>query len=153
MSEGSLGLPVALFLFVSPYIQKASYPNSADKNHPTTHHRTNTSDRASPQTVHIASHLITLLNSVLLMFLVIQLILYLAGNIHPDPGPVHLKTNELSVIHSNVCSLRYKTDFVLSELKDYILTISESWLLDEITSDQITLKVSNLQSEKTGMMN
>lgn len=88
-------------------------------------------------------------------------LLLLSGDIHPNPGPVShsvstssnsssdsifsaltdidLSTN-LSLVHYNVQSIRHKLDILYSELSAFdILTFSETWLNDSISSDELFL--------------
>ena len=69
---------------------------------------------------------------------VIELLLHIADDVHPNPRPTHAKcTNELS-IHINARSLRHKIDLLECELKEHdIVTVSETWQTEDITNDEV----------------
>ena len=74
----------------------------------------------------------------IVIFIFILLIL-LAGDVHPNPGPVVEKY--LTAVHNNVCSLRNKIQFLEPELRQYdIITLSETWLSPEIDNCSILFK-------------
>ena len=60
--------------------------------------------------------------------LIIQLLLHLAGDLHPNPAPKNTnKTNQLSVIHVNVRSLKNKIDILACDMENNdIVTIFET---------------------------
>ena len=65
-------------------------------------------------------------------------LLIMSGDIELNPGPKSI--SELRVIHINTRSLRNKTDLIDAEYQDIdILTISETWLSESISNDQILL--------------
>ena len=79
---------------------------------------------------------IGLVSSISYLFFIVFLLLLLAGDIHPNPGP----SQHLKAIHINVCSIRKKIPLIQAQLKDFdILTISETWLSDSVCNDDILL--------------
>ena len=71
----------------------------------------------------------------------IQLLLHLAGDVHPNNGPKNTsKITELSIIHVNVRSLRNKSDILARDATNHdIITISETWLSDRVDNDEISI--------------
>ena len=78
----------------------------------------------------------------IIIFLTTTLIL-LSGNVELNPGPdPTLLTKHISIIHSNISSLRNKIDFLNLEAKAQdidIITLSETWLTDDIKNDSLLL--------------
>jgi len=72
------------------------------------------------------------------LLLLIDILLLIAG-IHPHPGPDTHK--EISLIHINVWSLKNKIDIIQPEIANFdIVTLSETWLNNDITNDQIKMQ-------------
>ena len=86
--------------------------------------------------------------------LIIQLLLHLAGDVHLNPGPKNTnKTNELSVIHVNVKSLKDEIDIIACDVENNeMVTISETWLSDQWETKKSVLQVFSHQFGKTGQM-
>ena len=54
--------------------------------------------------------------------LTIQLLLHLAWDVRPNPGPKNTnKTNQLSVIHINVRSLQNKIDILACDIENHVI--------------------------------
>ena len=71
----------------------------------------------------------------------IQLLLHLVGDVHPNPGPRNTsKITELPIIHVSVRSLRNKIDILACDatIHDRI-TISQTWLSDQVDNDEISI--------------
>ena len=75
-----------------------------------------------------------------LCLFLIQLLLHLAGDVHPNPGPKNAsKITELSIIHLSVRSLRNKTDSLARDAANHdVITISETWLSDRVDNNEIS---------------
>ena len=70
----------------------------------------------------------------------ICILLHLAGDIHPNPGPNNLNLDGLSICHLNAQSLRKKIPQVQCELSCFdIITVSETWLSDSVDNDKILI--------------
>ena len=83
------------------------------------------------------------------------LVLMSCGDIEQNPGPSNLSTlsenssstacsfdftRGLSIVHYNVQSIRSKVDILTAELLNFdIILLSETWLNDSITSDEIAI--------------
>ena len=71
------------------------------------------------------------------------ILLLLCGDIHTNPGPNNLNQLDNSIItamHLNINSLRNKTSILEAEASKYdIITISETWLNENINNDSIFL--------------
>ena len=76
-----------------------------------------------------------------IMTLIKRMLLLLSGNVHTNPGPCFSAlTDNVSIIHWNICSLRNKMEFVEIESKKHdILTISETWLDNNDDSNNLSL--------------
>ena len=76
-----------------------------------------------------------------LCLFLIQLLLHLAGDVHPNPGPNNTsKITELPIIHVNVRTPGNKIDILACDAtnRDRI-TISETWLSDQVDNDEISI--------------
>ena len=92
----------------------------------------------STNIVHYSTHLLD--GTILLISIVvaiIQLRLYLSGDIHLNPGPPSNQSNVISINHINACSLRDKIDIVSCQVKDFdIVTVSETWFNPTLPDDK-----------------
>ena len=96
---------------------------------------------------------LTVYNS-LLLSVVIFVIILLAGDVHPNPGPKSSECssslystdlynflnlpNHLSTIHYNVQSIANKLDNLIAEFRYFdIVSFSETWLHDEYSSNEL----------------
>ena len=77
----------------------------------------------------------------LVALFVIELLLRVAGEVHPNQGPANAKcANDLSVIYIHARCLRHKIDLLDCELEEHdIVTVSETWLPEEITNDEVDI--------------
>ena len=88
-------------------------------------------------------------------------LLILSGDVHPNNGPIDDSSltrsvssrdscisslsefdlsNNLSLVHYNVQSIRHKLDILYSELYAFdILTFSETWLNDSVSTEELSL--------------
>lgn len=87
-----------------------------------------------------------------------MILLFLSGDVHPNPGPnpdptssdtsfdsscsasssLHQLLHHLSIVHYNVQSLMNKTDVLQAELSNFdILSFTETWLSDSISNSDI----------------
>ena len=89
-----------------------------------------------------------------LRLFIIQLLSHIAGDVHPTPWPKNTnKTNELSVIHVNVKSLKDEIDIIACDVENNeMVTISETWLSDQWETKKSVLQVFSHQFGKTGQM-
>ena len=73
--------------------------------------------------------------------LVKRLLLLLSGDIHTNPGPISSDlTENISIVHWNICSLRNKMDFVhIEATKHDIITISETCLNERDNSNNLAV--------------
>ena len=64
-----------------------------------------------------------------------------AGDVELNPGPFLTELDDnLSVIHNNIKSLRYKIDYLSVEAKDHdIITLSETWLNKDIPNEDLII--------------
>ena len=70
----------------------------------------------------------------------ISILLHLAGDIHPHPGPPDLTLNGFSVCHINAHSIRNKIPSIHCELNCFdVITVSETWLSDDISNEQLLI--------------
>ena len=88
--------------------------------------------------------------SVMILLLILK-----SGDVHPNPGPPHSESsdswsssldlynfpnlpNHLSTIHYNVQSIANKLDTFIAEFSFFdVVLFSETWLLDEISSNEL----------------
>ena len=81
----------------------------------------------------------TRLQTVLFILYMSVILLILCGDIELNPGPNTV--TDLRIIHINTCSLKNKIDLIEAEYRDVdIITVSETWLSDAVTDDQILLR-------------
>ena len=75
------------------------------------------------------------------LILIIICILMCAGDVELNPGPFLTELDDnLSVIHNNIKSLRYKIDYLSVEAKDHdIITLSETWLNKDILNEDLII--------------
>lgn len=75
------------------------------------------------------------------LIFVILSILLCAGDVELNPGPFQTEVSDnLSIIHNNIKSLRYKIDYLSVEAKYHdIITLSETWLNKEIPNENLIL--------------
>ena len=67
-------------------------------------------------------------------------LLMLCGNVQPNPGPAPETSSGLTIVHNNICSLRYKVMFVKAELNSFdIITLSETNLYAEYSNDKLEI--------------
>ena len=72
--------------------------------------------------------------------LFIHLLLQLAGDIHPNPGPNDIDLNGLSIIHINARSLSKKIPLVHCEASCFdIITVSETWFSERTDANEIII--------------
>ena len=84
-----------------------------------------------------SNQIVSFLSPNLITLFVFTLLLLLCGDIHPNPGPPYNNSN-LSIVHNNICSLEHKTLFIEAELSKFdIITLSETWLYDGISNENI----------------
>ena len=138
--RGHSGLPLALLLFLfSP--PQLNWSPQADKINLS--NQTQSACRQCKPSIEIlssSSPCPVLAGCALCLFL-IQLLLHLAGDVHPTPGPKNTsKITELPIIHINVRSLRNKTGVLACDATNHdIITISETWLSDQVDNDEISV--------------
>lgn len=78
-------------------------------------------------------------------FIWIHLLLILSGDVETNPGPVELK-HSLSVLHTNIRSIRNKLNYIKDEFLDYdILCFTETHLDANISTDE-SLLIQNYDS-------
>lgn len=78
-------------------------------------------------------------------FIWIHLLLILSGDVETNPGPVELK-HSLSVLHTNIRSIRNKLNYIKDEFLDYdILCFTETHLDANISTDE-SLLIHNYDS-------
>jgi len=74
------------------------------------------------------------------MKIIIILLLFMSGDVHPNPGPKH-SNKELSVVHVNARSIAKKIDLLEAEISTFdIITLSETWLHPNISNDKLSIK-------------
>ena len=135
---GPAGVPAALLSFVMGRVKPNTVTGNASK--------PDTPRKAACETKVTPPHSVTSIVKTLLYLAlsnIIVMLLQLAGDIHPNPGTILAGTNtpkEMSIIHINSRSLRNKMDFLETEVKSHdIITISETWLSEEIENNAIRL--------------
>ena len=91
-----------------------------------------------------------ILSDLAIMFLLIvsSLLLILSGDIHENPGPLSfIPCEKLSLMHLNICSLRkYRDALEVETVRNNfdIITLSETWLNQQICNENILLPGYNL---------
>ena len=95
--------------------------------------------------------------NVIIMTTLTSVLILMAGDIHPNPGPIATDISSssssstlsnllssshcLSIVHYNIQSLLPKIDIIASELSAFdILTFSETWLSDSTKDEQLVIK-------------
>jgi len=133
--RGSAGLSLSLFLFLFPALKLTC-------NDPTCCYdiAVNFADSMWKN----ATSLIVCADSVIFTsqtkYIAICLLLFMCGDIHPNPGPSTTRGDGISIVHVNARSLQYKTLFLEAELGKFdIITVSETWLSDKVDQDSICL--------------
>ena len=75
-----------------------------------------------------------------LAYFLAHTLLLLAGDVHENPGPSNTRSNEMSIIHVNAGSIRYKIDKLYVEAANHdIITVSETWLTDTIDNKSVAM--------------
>ena len=132
---GLNAIHLALFLYISTDIQlenrDTTAKSSCTKKQPS--QNIQTSVKSVIAVIDIGSLLIILVVSLLLLIL--------ANDIEVNPGPpTQYAAKEMTVIHLNAGSIRNKIDIVSTETSKYdIVTVSETWLKDNIENNDILL--------------
>jgi hypothetical protein len=80
---------------------------------------------------------------------VIQCMILMSNDIHPNPGPTHCQFGDLTLCHSNIRSLdqkcpqtgdRLKLNDIKCHLTEYdVITLSETWLTPDIDSENFMI--------------
>ena len=140
--RGTNSLPIALLYFVLlDYLVLCtafSHGPTCKVYHTTTIQKFLLSGRVLFEHVVMTSLLIT---TCLLVLAVTFLLLMLAGDVHPNPGPAPGTSEGLSVAHINVRSIRNKLYSLECELGSFdVISVSETWLSDDIHSDSLLLQ-------------
>ena len=77
----------------------------------------------------------------LLVTFLTKLLLLLCNDVHENPGPTQNSTlNDLSVMHLNICGLRFKIDILNVEASKFdIITLSETKLTESYSNETLQL--------------
>ena len=129
---GSRGLTPAIFLF---FCMNYKHIHS---HHPNRHYF-NHANHINPLAVR--THRSTLITLAAFLCTVISILLMLSNDVERNPGPNQFNiTENLSIIHHNIKSLRNKIDLLTVESDHHdIITLSETWLTDAIQNDKLLL--------------
>lgn len=72
--------------------------------------------------------------------MVARLLLFLAGDVHPNPGPYQELNGCFSLIHQNIRSIRNKLDYIKDTFIDFdILSFTETHLSHDISDQYLKL--------------
>lgn len=106
-------------------------------------HKQKTTCMSSPKKVkamnYINIYFSAFYSSRLIILLLLTILLFLCGDIHPNPGPTNTNA-KLSIVHNNICSLANKTIFIEAELGHFdIITLSETKLHSKSIEDKLII--------------
>ena len=73
-------------------------------------------------------------------FLILQILLIIAGDVERNPGPEH-STYSLSALHHNIRSIRHKFEYIRDTFMDYdILAFTETHLDGNVGNENILIE-------------
>ena len=128
---GARGLSIAILLFFNMNCIHIDYSHISKIN----------SDHTLINQTSNMQHIAIITYITFCLYEIASTLLMLSNDIEQNPGPRQLNTTEnMSIIHHNIKSLRYKVDLLSVEsIHHDIITLSETWLSKEISNEGLLL--------------